>query len=1375
MTLRHGSSTLRWLAAAIVGMMLLMTVPPVSPASSGTVEWWGPTDIGQGHHIRVPVTVTNPHDVARTAAPVAVELDVSSLLAEAGWTSTQRGDRTVLDAFDLDMDSIRVVSMTDLQPQQPGTIHGRLSAHDTSFSSSDPTRYLVPSTAFESRILSEQDQPFNSRTNPTITVLWRVGETLQPGETAHYVIYLDTKTNRDHSPRTYDDIQGGAALDNLFWFGTGTTLVGTTTDRGVTWDSQESLVKVLGLHPDTTVHVQISDGTGPFRSWDPDAMGNPFEVDSEEVRTLPFGRDKASTFKLIADRPIRASVASEGFVPSVDRDVAGEEFYFHMTKPEFYEQNTVTFIATPDNTEPTTVRVESVTGGFQAEYELQTNDNPHPFSRSGRDRFSGPNGRCRAQGPGPLLPSGPGFYHAEVVSGGPVLLQLQPAGGMFQPPTVDGASVGHRSLSVVSWADREYSNPPRGNPSCGPAGGVGDWIAGTFEDSTTVEVRDLRADAVTTVDPEVGVVPTGFTGPNSEGSDNYPLEFSGARPFHLFTGMSPPFGSDPVRPGAAQEDRPSRAGGVVLPRIHGPLGGDRTGQAFAGIGPTMIYAPFHRTVVEAELDYLESGVVEETVQMSAGSLHRFEDRSSRDRLSGVKLEANRPIIAYPLLENPTTLSAIPSFLEPTVHDAEFRGHLVEIATASGDEPAIGSTFPGEPTTYTLDVSNLGRTAEGGGLRDTVELSTRVPDGWSAELDTESLSLQGGETRPVHLTVTPDGDRSPGDVGTVVVTAESQGNPKMSSTVTTVTQVESRFDVGLWFDLVNGPKQKTRITDQGNATVYGLVVKNEGSVEDTIRLEATAPEEGWDVTLIDDQGRSVSTLSLDPLETADLTLRVTPPAGLTDGVLLTSVTASSETSESTVDRVTATTKIRALSDLALDVPVHTRHVRPGEEALFPLELTNTGEGTAEVSLDAETSVGSGWTGPAVFHEALGTGDRVNLTEISIGPGETVPLGLSVTPPLNATANERASVRFSARLSDGGSLQALLDAFVEPVHRLQVTRPSLPLDADGGQETIPVPLTVDNDGNLDERLSPRVRSIPAGWSLSTPSALTVPRNGSQSATFEMSIPPTTEAGQYEVALELVSEDGNATEVELPVDVGTMADIAIDAVDQVQAQPGERLRSPVSVRNMGNVPVLLKTGPAEDEAWPLLGPGEPVRLEPGDRRPVPIAWEVPQDVADGVSTHRARLQIDPEAPGLPPSDRAVEIPVDVGRPDLRLSAAESVPAAAGTAHQVSVVNDGDRPARDVSVQLATSDEVVDRVRIDVVPPGQTANASLLKPSDVDGDLQVEVDPADRIAELDEDNNAASVDSLAAGETTPSAGFVVVVGALSVAAIWAMRRRRE
>ncbi|HUR25208.1 MAG TPA: CARDB domain-containing protein [Candidatus Thermoplasmatota archaeon] len=1337
----------------VLAALLLLAFPLPQSAAAGPAAWWGPTEIGSGFHLRVPVTVTNQFPFPVTGAPVAAEIDLAEKLTAAGWPHTPSGSDDFLSSFHLDQDSVRVVAMTS---------QGNLRAPDP-----------VPSTYIQGALSARSS--FHASFDPFITVLWRIPEKMDPEAQRHFMVYVDTDlTSPKKAPAAYEGLAAGD-VDSLFWSGPGLTLYGYA--RSIA--NRAAPVQVTALHDGT--HVQVFSGSpGPGSILSP---AGSFELDAFETRIvgLPAAATVAGVpagavaVKVAANLPVVAQATSTGFVPAVDGGMTGKDFVFALRHPREWEQDTLYFTRT--GTYPATVLVQRLVEGNPVEsWTFQTDKvGPEPYTIGARASIDPSDCQPAPDAPSPLLRGGEGLYRATVQSGDRVLLQLQPTDGVSQVPTAEGATAGTRFWAATGWTDNQGS--------CTLAKRAGDWFASALGPGAGVNVTNPQIDIQ--VYPRGSATPDGRYPPPEQvpggvqvskalpaDMQDRPLLFRSTAPVRLFTGMDPQQVGVDTRP--YPNAQPVNQGSPI-PALNGPLGGSDAGRGFTGMGAALVFAPFPDTVLDLRVRMVTGEVHTPGVAVAAGGSYLIKDNSPSDPVRSFSFDSNRPVFTYPLGAPAGFLAGVPAFLQATVGAAEFRGFLLDLSAKNGQDPLSGSTVPGQSITYPLLVRNMARDHRGQPLEDfvSVTLDRAELPGWQAEIvgvgEGSATRLLPGQEKAFDLVVTPPEGARDRSQGKVVVTATSLRSfgQSVHDTLQVSTFVRSSAGVGLWFDFENNPLPEKVLEVRADGTAaFALIVKNQGSKQDTIELEAVSNERNW-IPHILHAGAEVDAIALPANTSAPLTLVVEAPDGV-NGTAYVTVTARSQAVKSMFDTLTATARRIPPSNLVLLVPETFLFVDPGENATFNVTVRNQGEGGTSVNLDVRGGGSSGWGTPRITQR-----DGTPLVSATLNLAGTanpekpseIPLHVTIQAPANATAGISTTVRFGARAPTVAGREEILFVKVRAVHRLASILPGLPLAMAQLGDNLTVEGRLTNLGNLEEDFLVGEADLPAGWALGHPDHLLIPLGATQPLTLDIKAPPGTPSGLYNVTLRLTAADGNVTDLNLPVQVGPVARQSIKAPDGLPVQPGQRASIEVPVANEGNTPLRVVVEPGDNGGWRLAAVPE-LTLPPGARTSLTLTWEVPAGAPDGAVTRQATLRFLADG-GLEPQVQTVASRFDVARADLVVSSAQASDGPAGTLVRASVHNQGLRPARGFDVDLVVDGRTVDRVRVGELPPNGTLEMSLLQSSP--GLARVVADGNDTVVESSEANNARA---LAAGDDKPAPA--ASVGVLLAVAIALARRRR-
>lgn len=1390
---RSGIPAFLWVLV-MVGASVLIPVP--TQADSDVVdpvplEWWGDTEIGEGFHLRVPVTVENQreHDVENGA--VFAEVDITKKLIEAGWVSQARSGEDLLRLFELDEASVRVVAMTDLEPMTDSSVHGRLALYSKQFPPGDLRRHEVPSTHFQGFLEGEESTEFNPRTNPIITVMWRIPGTMEPEDVRHFMVYFDSTTNAEidadrHSPADYRGVEGFELLERSFWSGPSTDLVGFVSPDA----PRRPLATVIGLHDDTEVTVFIGQADGTFAlQGSVSTHDNPFTVDAEEFKDIFISNTDGTPFRLQADKPILALVASEGYVPSPSGGLQVEEggtWLFSTTHPPGRDQQGLYFFnMRPGHT--ATIQVDNLGAGSSQTVTLNGGGNFFPYTIDPHSNLVN-DGTC--QHPPTVrtaqVPAGRGDFRAEVTSGGPVILQYEPVHGVTQIPATDGSPTGTEFWTAAS------------KTACNGVTRQHHMYAISDQGTTLGTYNPFES-------PKERLFPECTKSPCPDGQPIGPLpdEAFLRQPFQGLEDL-------PDRPVRIQTGDPAwfMMGPAPIPNsldavpLRGPLGGEDAGRVFNGVGstsdgrsePPYIYAPFRGTQVLADIDHAASKPIRGMPLNLLGEHISTLPTRAGDPILSYRLDADRPIIVAPRGSEPGFLAGTPVTLDETVHGADYKGYLVRIRSTTGLNPVSGATVPGESVTYPLEITNLGKQAGGKDLIDTIKLSqTGAPDGWSVAFSQQVIQLKSGDSKIVQMTVTPPDDAKTDSLTPIHVHATSSGNDKITHSLEVDTFIKSSYSVGIWFDGTGfeGKKLDRGSAPRGVPINYTVFVQNLGTVKDTALLEV-APKR-WSALLLDEDGVQASAVELPPTpkglgpgqpnpSVKQFTLQVVPPEDSEDGFLQTTVTATSLNSPAEQDKVFAISKVSAPSDLSLVTEDRTAWAAPGDTTQFNFSIRNDGEGGAQAFFELRSDMLPGWADPTVYLRNPSTGALTPFPtdppRLSIGgEGEVVHLAVTLRVAPEALAGDQVATRLQVSASgEDGRLEAFFDAITLPDHRIDVVPPDGALTMRSGGILLPVEVRINNTGNLDEQLDFSAVSLPPGWNFSFPAEQVVlPRGVTQVLDIGVMAPFGVSEGTYDIAFALVSKDGVRTEVPLTIDVGAFAKYAADGTLLLSGQPGRTVWAVHEVRNDGNVLLEMSLEPAAGEPWDLADPDRTYQVPPGANMTLPIGWHVPSDAINGASIHKAQVRLDAVQPSaVPTTHETVTVTVNIGRADLQILDASTFDGPGGQIVQITAANTGARTAYGVDVQLRVGGEAVAEAHLSVIPPGTERRITLLWPDGPDraaSKAVVVIDPYNVVVESDESNNVLSIgDGSDESVATPGLGIVPTVGIVAFAFL--MRR---
>lgn len=206
----------------------------------------------------------------------------------------------------------------------------------------------------------------------------------------------------------------------------------------------------------------------------------------------------------------------------------------------------------------------------------------------------------------------------------------------------------------------------------------------------------------------------------------------------------------------------------------------------------------------------------------------------------------------------------PGCVDPV--DVELRKESA-FALALDDDDGFKEVLAGEPVHYNLRLEN--RLAS----ELTFALETDGPEhaDWTAALSDDQVTVGGGESVAIDLTVTPPASASTNEDGTTTVTASSPGFSKNRSVaVTTIVGAEATFDASVFDDEASA--------GLGERATFLTQVTNDGNTRETFALSVRGVPSELSVTL------PRSTLTLDAGEREQVRVHVDVPDEVSEELL-----------------------------------------------------------------------------------------------------------------------------------------------------------------------------------------------------------------------------------------------------------------------------------------------------------------------------------------------------------------------------------------------------------------------------------------------------------------------------------------------------------
>lgn len=258
---------------------------------------------------------------------------------------------------------------------------------------------------------------------------------------------------------------------------------------------------------------------------------------------------------------------------------------------------------------------------------------------------------------------------------------------------------------------------------------------------------------------------------------------------------------------------------------------------------------------------------------------------------------------------------------------------------------------------------------------------------------------------------------------------------------------------------------------GETVTISVTVTNRGLAPQIVRVSMKEVAEGWKASLMGG-GRPVQAVYVDTDDSASLSLKLEPPAGVSAGVYRFVVLAQGQGTHSELP-LELTVEAQLPPQLEFETELPTRRGSPSTTFRYSANLTNKGEQETTVNLEADAPQDFQVT----FKLRFGSEE---VTSFPIKAGESKSLDIEVRPPKQVQAGEYPiTIR-----ALGGQAQATLNlrAVITGQAELNVTTPDgrLSAQATAGRENI-LKIVVKNQGSAPARDVELSSFPPVGWNV------------------------------------------------------------------------------------------------------------------------------------------------------------------------------------------------------------------------------------------------------------------------------------------------------
>ncbi|MED3647183.1 NEW3 domain-containing protein [Halalkalibacterium halodurans] len=292
-----------------------------------------------------------------------------------------------------------------------------------------------------------------------------------------------------------------------------------------------------------------------------------------------------------------------------------------------------------------------------------------------------------------------------------------------------------------------------------------------------------------------------------------------------------------------------------------------------------------------------------------------------------------------------------------------------------------SAAPGDTIHYNVDVMN-----NGSSIQSMSFAMEGLPKGWdynikSDEADVRELSVKGNSEASItaEISVPLDADKGEYQFALVATDGNSQSTLDLAVSVTEQGSFETELTT----------KQGNLEGHADSTFSYTVTLSNKTAEAQNYALSNSA-DDGWGVRFLS-EGNSVTSLSLDPNTSTDLTVEVTPPENVEAGTYEIPITASTTDSNSELVLEAVVTGSYGI-EVTTPTGVLNTDMTAGDDQTIELVITNTG--TAPLT-DINLSVDAPSEWEVEFDEN---------TIADLEPGDSKTVKATVTAPKDAIAGD-----------------------------------------------------------------------------------------------------------------------------------------------------------------------------------------------------------------------------------------------------------------------------------------------------------------------------------------------------------------------------------
>jgi uncharacterized membrane protein len=474
--------------------------------------------------------------------------------------------------------------------------------------------------------------------------------------------------------------------------------------------------------------------------------------------------------------------------------------------------------------------------------------------------------------------------------------------------------------------------------------------------------------------------------------------------------------------------------------------------------------------------------------------------------------------------------------------------------------ALASAEPGAKAAYTLWLTNTGN------CPDTFTFSASG-DEWRASTISPTVTLDPDQGVPISVTVAVPADAlcTDSDVATVTFTSKKDGTVFASSTLTTSVSGIPALTVSPSTALGSG--------NPGFDAVYSLEVTNLGNCPDIVDFAAIGDD--WPASTLS------PTVTLDPDQSVSVPVSVTVPStALCSDLDSAAVIFTSRADASVSATSTLTTTANAVAGVALEPSTATASGDPGADAVYTLQLTNTGNCADTFDFSA---TGDDW--PASTLSPTVTLDPEQ--------GTSVPISVTVPSSARCVDSDSANVTYTSRVDGTTSATSTLTTTVNAVSALTLVPSTDVRSVSPGSDAV-YTLWLTNTGSCTDTFT--VAAVGETWpTTAQPTLLELEPDVGASIAVTVAVPASAQCGTEVATVTCTSNDGTASASStLTTTASAVRGVTVGPPSaSLSGNPGDPVFYSLSVTNTGNCADTF-TFAASGNSWstsaPSVGPVDP-----------------------------------------------------------------------------------------------------------------------------------------------------------------------------------------